>query len=66
VANLTAVREFFKTDRYKERGIGYIDPARADATLDVVQKYQGVDVSFSTDEMFDDSFLPDPMYTFDF
>jgi len=66
VANLKAVREFFKTDRYKNRGIGYIDPERAEATLEVVKKYQGVDVNFTTSEMFDGSFLPDPMYTFDF
>src|SRR5690606_33201314 len=66
VANLLLVREFFMTDRYKNEGIGYIDEERAQLTMDIVEEYQGVDIDFGVEELFDSSFLPDPMYRFDF
>lgn len=66
VANLLLVREFFMTDRYKNEGIGYIDDARAQLTIDIVEEFQGVDIDFTAEDLFDSSFLPDPMYRFDF
>ncbi len=66
LANLMLVREFFMTERYKNEGIGYIDADRAQKTLDMVAEYQGVDIEFTAQEMFNNSFLPTPMYTFDF
>lgn len=66
LANLLLVREFFMTDRYQTEGIGYIDLERAQVTVDMVEEYQGIEVDFTASEMFDGSFLPDPMYRFDF
>jgi NitT/TauT family transport system substrate-binding protein len=66
LANLMSVREFFMTDRYKNEGIGFIDADRAAVTVDMVEEYQGLDLDFTASEMFDGSFLPDPMYRFDF
>jgi NitT/TauT family transport system substrate-binding protein len=66
LANLMLVREFFMTDRYRDEGIGYIDLERAQVTVDMVEDYQGIDVDFTASEMFDGSFLPDPMYRFEF
>lgn len=66
LANLMLVREFFMTDRYKNDGIGFIDLERAQVTVDMVEDYQGIDVDFTASEMFDGSFLPVPMYRFDF
>lgn len=66
LANLLLVREFFKTDRYKTEGIGYIDPARAQLTMDMISEYQGIATDFPVTTMFNNSFLPDPMYRFDF
>lgn len=66
VANLMLVREFFMTDRYQNEGIGFIDLERAQVTVDMVEEYQGIEVDFTASEMFDGSFLPDPMYRFDF
>lgn len=66
LANLMLVREFFMTDRYQNEGIGYIDLERAQVTVDMVEEYQGIEVDFTASEMFDGSFLPDPMYRFDF
>lgn len=66
LANLLLVREFFMTDRYQNEGIGYIDLERAQVTVDMVEEYQGIEVDFTASEMFDGSFLPDPMYRFDF
>jgi NitT/TauT family transport system substrate-binding protein len=66
LANLMLVREFFMTDRYKNEGIGFIDLERAQVTVDMVEEYQGIEVGFDASEMFNGSFLPDPMYRFDF
>ena len=65
VANLKVVMEFFQTDRYKNKGIGYIDPARIKETYNLVDQYQQK-LSFPVEECFDDSFLPDPMYKYNF
>ena len=65
LANLHVVMEFFQTDRYKNNGIGYIDPARIRETYNLVNQYQQP-LSFPVEECFDDSFLPDPMYKYNF
>lgn len=66
VGNLLVVREFFKTDRYKNMGIGYIDPTRMAATVDTVNTYLGVPVNFDPKEMYDASMLPNPPYKYNF
>ena len=66
LANLGYVAEFFKTDRYKNVGIGHIAPDRIEQTVNTVAQYQGVEVNFDVEEMYDGSMLPDPMYKFDF
>ena len=66
LANLMSVREFFMTDRYKNEGIGYIDLERADVTVEMVKEFQGLELDFTANEMFDGTFLPNPMYRFDF
>lgn len=65
LANLNVVMEFFQTDRYKNFGIGYIDPSRMRETYNLVNTYQQP-LSFPVEECFDDSFLPDPMYKYNF
>ena len=64
LANLRVCMEFFKTDRYKKFGIGYIDPDRMATTIDLVRRYQGVDIPFEVEEMYTSEFLPDPMYKY--
>jgi len=64
LANLMVVMDFFKTDRYKKFGIGYIDPDRMETTIDLVRRYQGVDIPFEPEEMYTSEFLPDPMYKY--
>ena len=66
LANLMSVREFFMTDRYKNEGIGYIDLERADVTVEMVKEFQGLEFDFAASEMFNGTFLPSPMYRFDF
>jgi len=66
LANLGYVAEFFKTDRYRDIGIGYIDPDRMAQTVNTVATYQGVDVNFDVSEMYDASLLPSPMYKYQF
>lgn len=66
LANLGYVAEFFKTDRYKNVGIGHIAPDRIRQTVETVAQYQGVDVDFPVEEMYDASLLPSPMYKYDF
>ncbi|MEW6550082.1 MAG: ABC transporter substrate-binding protein [Spirochaetota bacterium] len=65
VDNLTAVREFFKTDRYKNFGIGYIDPSRMQDTVNTV-KEKGIDIKTDAKDFYDASFLPNPPYKFNF
>jgi len=65
VANLTAVKEFFKTDRYKNYGIGYIDAARMQDTIDIV-KEKGVQMNTDPKYYYTSEFLPSPPYKFDF
>lgn len=64
--NLLTMEEFFQTDRYRDIGIGYIDRERAELTMEIISQYQGVDIDFDVDEMFDSNYLPDPMYKYDF
>jgi NitT/TauT family transport system substrate-binding protein len=65
VASLEVIKEFFKTDRYKNIGIGYIDPGRIKTTYDLVNEYQAK-LSFPVEDCYDSSFLPSPMYKYNF
>jgi len=65
VESLYVVMEFFKTDRYKNTGIGYLDPGRIKVTYDLVNEYQKP-LSFPVNEIFDNRFLPNPMYKYNF
>jgi NitT/TauT family transport system substrate-binding protein len=60
--NLTTVLEFIKTDRYRKKGIGYIEPAQIKSTYDLVNEYQSK-LSFPVQSCYDDSFLPKTPYT---
>jgi NitT/TauT family transport system substrate-binding protein len=62
LANLKVVMEFFKTDRYRQHGIGYIDPARMADTIDIVGKYMGIAINFKPEDAYTSEFLPDPPY----
>ena len=66
VANLMVVMDFFKTDRYRNNGIGYIDPARMQETMDTVSNYMNVDINFTPEEMYTAEFLPDPPYKYNY
>jgi len=65
IANLTAVREFFKTDRYKNFGIGYIDAARMQDTINTV-KEKGVEIKGDPKDYYTSAFLPSPPFKFNF
>lgn len=62
IANLKLMLEFFKTDRYRQHGIGYIDPAKMADTINIVDKYLGVKVNFKPEDAYTSEFLPDPPY----
>ncbi len=64
LANLNVVMDFFKTDRYRNNGIGYIDPARMKETIDLVKTYQGVPIPFAAEDMYTADLLPKPMYKY--
>jgi len=59
---LDLVREFFKTDRYRTQGIGYIDKGRMDDTINTVDKIMGVKVTFKYEEAYTGAYLPQPPY----
>ncbi|HSK67832.1 MAG TPA: ABC transporter substrate-binding protein [Candidatus Limnocylindria bacterium] len=52
---------FLKTPRYKEHGMGYIDPAQVQATYDLVDTYQ-VDLTFPVEDIYTAEFLPETPY----
>ena len=62
VANLKLMLVFFKTDRYRQHGIGYIDPAKMADTINIVDKYLGVKVNFKPEDAYTSEFLPDPPF----
>ncbi len=62
LGNLKLVREFFKTDRYRTQGIGYIDARRMEDTIDTVDKIMGVKVTFKHEDAYSSAFLPKPPY----
>lgn len=62
LANLKLVMEFFKTDRYRKFGIGYIDPDRMRDTIDTVGKYMNVRIDFKPEQVYTSQFLPSPPY----
>lgn len=66
LANLMLVMEFFKTERYKNYGIGYIDPERMKNTIDLVGKYMGIEINFNPEDAYTSEFLPDPPYKYEF
>lgn len=66
LANLMLVMEFFKTERYKNYGIGYIDADRMANTIELVEKYLGVEINFEPEDAYTSEFLPDPPYKFEF
>jgi len=61
VPAINVIREFFDTDRYKNIGIGYIDPARMKTTYDLVNEFQKP-LTFPVNDIYDSRFLPNPMY----
>ena len=62
LANLKLVREFFKTERFKTSGIGYIDSARMEDTIETVDKTMGVKVNFKHSDAYTGTFLPKPPF----
>lgn len=60
LANLRLVMDFFRSDDYKKNGLGHIDRAALVATMNLVDKYMGVDVTFSANDMYTNEFLPKP------
>jgi len=66
VANLKVVMEFFKTERYRKYGIGYIDPARMQDTINIVGQYMGIEINFKPEDAYTSEFLPDPPYKYEF
>ena len=66
VTNLEVMMDFFKTDRYNDNGIGYIDPSRIQDTIDTVSKYMNVDINYSLEDIYSSDFLPSPMYKYDY
>jgi NitT/TauT family transport system substrate-binding protein len=63
IESFEVLKEAFRTDRYKNVGIGYIDPARMKVTYDLVNEYQKP-LSFPVTDIYDSSFLPNPMYKY--
>lgn len=59
LANLNAEQEFFDTERYRNFGIGYIDPIRMKATYDTLEN-----PTFPVEDCYDASFLPNPGYKY--
>ncbi len=60
--NLETVLEFVRTDRLRQKGLGYIDPAQIQSTYDLVNEYQ-TKLSFPIKDCYDASFLPAKPYT---
>ncbi|NLD34180.1 MAG: ABC transporter substrate-binding protein [Clostridiales bacterium] len=53
--------DFLKTERYKERGMGYIDPMQIQATYDLVNTYQEK-LDYPVEDIYNASFLPETPY----
>ena len=62
VKSLYIEQSFILTQRYKDNGIGYIDPAGIQATYDLVNTYQ-VELNYPVEDIYDDSHLPKIPYT---
>ncbi len=54
-------QSFIMTDRFKEHGIGYIDPAGMQSTYNLVNDYQ-TKLNFKVTDVYDASFLPTKKY----
>ncbi len=61
LANLNTEKEFFRTERYKNFGIGYIDPDRMRETYNTLENPK-----FPVEDCYDPSFLPNPPYKYNF
>jgi NitT/TauT family transport system substrate-binding protein len=59
------IQDVFKTDRYKNNGIGFIDSGRIRTTYNLVNEYS-TPLSFPVNDCFDNRFLPNPMYKYNF
>ena len=57
------VQDVFKVDDYKNHGIGHISAGRMQDTWNLVNEYQ-VPLTYKLPDIYDDSFLSDPMYKY--
>jgi NitT/TauT family transport system substrate-binding protein len=57
------VQDVFKVDDYMNHGIGYISAERMQDTWNLVNEYQ-VPLTYKLSDIYDNSFLPDPMYKY--
>lgn len=58
LANLKLVMEFFRSEIYEKKGLGYIDPETMASTVRLVDTYMGVKVTFPPEEAYTNEFLP--------
>lgn len=61
VKSLKIEESFILTERYKEHGIGWIDPEVIQATYDLVDTYQEK-LTYAVEDIYDASFLPKTPY----
>jgi NitT/TauT family transport system substrate-binding protein len=59
------VQDVFKTANYKNNGIGNIEAAKMQSTWDLVNQYQAP-LSYKLSDIYDNRFLPSPMYKYNF
>ena len=57
------MQDVFKVDDYKNQGIGYISSERMQDTWNLVNEYQAP-LSYKLNDIYDASFLPNPMYKY--
>lgn len=62
VKSLYIEQSFILTQRYKDHGIGWIDPEGVKATYNLVNDYQEK-LTYPVSDIYDDSFLPKVPYT---
>jgi NitT/TauT family transport system substrate-binding protein len=65
LASFKIVQDVFKTDNYKNVGIGNIEAAKMQSTWNLVNQYQ-TPLEYKLSDIYDSSFLPSPMYKYNF
>ena len=57
LANLKLIIDLFRTNRYKQNGIGWVDDKKMSDSIKIIARYQDLKVDMKTTDVYTNEFL---------